>query len=164
MLIRREMLERIGGIAALRGELIDDCALARAVKRQGGRVCLELSAATRSIREYGSFGDIERMISRTAFSQLRHSIWLLAGTAAGLLVTFLLPPLLACTGNLFAIAAWALLSVAYLPMLRFYNRSLMAAPLLPLVALFYLGATVDSAVSYWRGAGGLWKGRAQDRR
>jgi len=164
MLIRREMLERIGGIARIRGELIDDCALASAVKRQGGRVWLGLSAEARSIREYGTFGEIERMISRTAFTQLRHSVWLLAGTVAGLMLTYLVPPLLACTGNVFGIAAWALMCVAYLPALRFYRRSPLWAPLLPLVAAFYLGATVHSAILYWRGAGGLWKGRAQDQR
>jgi hopene-associated glycosyltransferase HpnB len=162
MLIRRPMLERIGGIASIRGELIDDCALARAVKRQGGRVWLGLSTQTRSIREYDTFCEIERMISRTAFTQLRHSAWLLAGTVAGLLLTYLVPPLVAFTGNGFGMAAWALMSVAYLPVLRVYRRSLLWAPLLPMVATFYLGATVHSAVSYWRGAGGQWKGRAQD--
>ena len=164
MLIRQEMLERIGGIARIRGELIDDCAMAQAVKRQGGRVWLGLCAEARSIREYGTFGEIERMISRAAFTQLRHSVWLLAGTVAGLLLTYLAPPLLACTGNGFGIAAWALMCVAYLPALRFYRRSPLWAPLLPLVAAFYLAATVHSAISYWRGAGGLWKGRAQDQR
>jgi hypothetical protein len=104
------------------------------------------------------------MISRSAFTQLRHSVWLLAGTVAGLLLTYLAPPLAACAGNVFGIAAWALMCVAYLPVLRFYRRSPLWAPLLPLVAAFYLGATVHSAISYWRGAGGLWKGRAQDQR
>jgi hopene-associated glycosyltransferase HpnB len=164
MLIRREMLERIGGIARIRGELIDDCALAKAVKRQGGRVWLGLSAEARSIREYGTFGEIERMISRTAFTQLRHSVWLLAGTVAGLVLTYLVPPAVAATGNGLGVAAWALMSVAYLPALRFYGRSPLWAPMLPLVAAFYLGATVHSAIAYWRGAGGLWKGRAQDQR
>ncbi len=164
MLIRREMLERIGSIASIRGELIDDCALARAVKRQGGQVWLGLRGEARSIREYGTFGEIERMISRSAFTQLRHSVWLLAGTVAGLVLTYLAPPFLACTGNVFGIAAWALMCIAYLPALRFYRRSPLWAPLLPLVAAFYLWATVHSAILYWRGAGGLWKGRAQDQR
>jgi hypothetical protein len=52
----------------------------------------------------------------------------------------------------------------YAPTLRFYGVSLLWAPLLPLVALFYTGATVHSAVEYWAGRGGAWKGRVQDRK
>ena len=164
MLIRRAALERIGGIAAIRGELIDDCALAAAVRRTGGRVWLGLSRDTLSIRPYETFAEIGRMISRSAFTQLRHSAWLLAGTVAGLLFTYVLPPVLAIGGSWWGAAAWGMMSVAYFPALRFYRRSPLWAPLLPLVAVFYMGATVNSAVEYWRGRGGVWKGRVQDRR
>jgi hopene-associated glycosyltransferase HpnB len=166
MLIRRDALERIGGIAAIRGELIDDCALARAVKRTGGRVWLGLSAGTLSIREYPGFAEIERTIARTAFTQLRHSAVLLAGTVAALAVTYLLAPALALAAPPRAAAlgavAWLLMSASYFPALRFYRRSSLWAPLLPSIALFYIWATIHSAVRSWRGAGGLWKGRAQD--
>jgi len=165
MLIRHRTLQQIGGIAAIRGELIDDCALARAVKRHGGRVWLGLSETTHSIRPYRTFGEIGRMISRSAFTQLRHSTLLLAGTVAGLVVTYLGPPLLTIFAPQpaagMAALAWLLMSVCVLPALRFYRRGWFGAPLLPLVALFYLGATIRSAVDYWRGAGGLWKGRVQ---
>jgi hopene-associated glycosyltransferase HpnB len=164
LLIRTEALERIGGIAAIGGELIDDCALARAVKRSGGRAWLGLSAATESIRDYATFGEIGRMISRTAFTELRHSPWLLAGTVIGLAVTYLTPPVAALAGAQPAAAlgsaAWLAMSLAYWPAVRFYRQAPFWAPLLPLVAAFYLGATVHSAVVYWRGAGGEWKGRA----
>ena len=166
MLIRYAMLEKIGGIAAIRGELIDDCALARAVKRAGGRVWLGLSGTTHSIRPYRTFADVGRMISRSAFTQLRHSTMLLVGTVAGLLLTYLAPPLLTLFAPQpaagMAAMAWLLMSVCYAPALRFYRVPWFAAPLLPLVALFYAGATVDSAIAYWRGAGGQWKGRVQD--
>jgi hopene-associated glycosyltransferase HpnB len=161
LLIRRAMLERIGGIARIRGALIDDCALARAVKRHGGRVWLGLRADARSIREYQTFAEIGRMISRTAFTQLRHSGILLAGTAAGLAITYVLPPVAAFAGSRFGLAAWVAMCLAYLPALRFYRRSILWAPLLPLVASFYLGATIHSAVADWRGRGGMWKGRTQ---
>jgi len=168
MLIRREALERVGGIAAIRGELIDDCALARAVKQTGGRVWLGLSAGTRSTREYCSFAEIERMIARTAFTQLRHSTWLLAATVAGLAVTYLLGPALAIAAPpraaLLGAAAWLLMSASYWPALRFYGRALWWAPLLPAIAIFYTWATVHSAIDSRRGAGGMWKGRAQDGR
>lgn len=165
MLIRRERLEGIGGIAAIRGELIDDCALARAVKSDGGRVWLGLADETYSTREYSSFGDIWRMISRTAFTQLNYSAITLAGTILGLAITYLAPPVLAFTSRpmpaVLGAAAWLAMSTAYAPMLRYYGRSLLWAPLIPMIALFYTGATIDSAIRYWMGRGGSWKGRAQ---
>jgi hopene-associated glycosyltransferase HpnB len=167
ILIRRAALERLGGIGRIRGELIDDCALARAVQQTGGRVWLGLSSGTRSIRPYASLGEIGRMVSRTAFTQLGHSVWLLMGTVAGLGVTYLAPPLLTMLAPLGAArglgaVAWLLMSGAYYPAVRYYRRPAFWAPLLPLVAVFYLGATVHSALAYWRGSGGMWKGRVQD--
>jgi len=139
ILIRREMLERVGGLAVIRGEVIDDCALARAVRRQGGRVWLGLSAATRSVRGYATWGEIGRMISRSAFAQLHHSVWLLIGTLLGLALTYMAPPALAIAARGPAAAlgtgAWLLMSVAYFPALRFYRRSPLWAPLLPAVAV-----------------------------
>ena len=166
ILIRPSALEAIGGIAAIRGEIIDDCALARAVKRTGGAVWLGVTEETRSVRDYGTFADIRAMISRTAFAQLRHSALLLAGTILGMAVVYLAPPLLLFTRNplaaIFGLAAWILMMVAYSPTLRFYGRSILWAPLLPLIALFYISGTVDSAIAYWTGRGGMWKDRVQD--
>lgn len=161
ILIRRERLERIGGIARVRRELIDDCALARAVKQAGGRVWLGLSAETHSIREYRTFAEIGGMISRTAFTQLSYSWLALSGTVIGLALTYLIPPAAALAGHVLGGAAWILMCLAYLPALRFYRRSPLWAPLLPLVAAFYLGATVYSGLAHARGRGGQWKGRAQ---
>jgi hopene-associated glycosyltransferase HpnB len=161
ILIRRQMLERIGGVATVRGELIDDCALAQAVKNAGGRVWLGHTRQTRSIREYRTFREIGRMISRTAFTQLRYSPLLLLGTVLGLSVVFLAPPLTALRGNPYGAAAWVLMSATYAPVVSAYRRSLLWTPLLPLVAVFYLAATVHSAWAYWRGSGGMWKGRPQ---
>jgi hopene-associated glycosyltransferase HpnB len=167
ILVRQAALGKIGGIAAIRGSLIDDCALARAIKRSGGRIWLSLNPSTISIRTYRTFGEIGRMISRTAFTQLHHSTLLLFATILGLVVTYLLPPVVAVFAPQpaagMAATAWLLMSVSHFPALRFYNRGWFAAPLLPLVALFYLGATVHSAISYWLGSGGRWKGRIQDK-
>lgn len=165
MLVRRAALERIGGIAAIRGAWIDDCALAGAIKCAGGRVWLAPGTATHSIREYAGFADAGRMIARSAFAQLRFSAVLLVGVLAGLLLVFGIPPLVALGGPAHAAwpaaAAWVAMSLAYLPALRFYRRSPFWAPALPLVAAFYAGATVHSALCHWRGRGALWKGRAQ---
>lgn len=164
MLVRPAALARIGGIAAIRGELIDDCALARVIK-PGGDIWLGLTHGARSVRDYTSFTEIRRMISRTAFTQLRHSAWLLAGTIIGLAVIYLAPALLVLTGDRLAaglgLTVWILMTISYVPTLRFYKRWWTWALLLPLIALFYMCATVDSAVRYWTGRGGLWKDRVQ---
>jgi hopene-associated glycosyltransferase HpnB len=168
ILIRSEMLKRIGGLTAIRSEVIDDCALAREVKRSGGRIWMGLTSTTESIRSYGTFREIERMISRTAFNQLRHSSLLLIGTIAGLIFAYLFPLLLLVTGKLpdmiLGLLAWLLMSVAYLPTVRFYRLSAVWSFSLPLVACFYMAATIHSAFQYWRGLGGVWKGRVQDAR
>jgi hopene-associated glycosyltransferase HpnB len=166
LLIRPQALARAGGMEAIRGAIIDDCALARAVKRSGGKVWLGLTEESASIRPYGSFVEIGRMISRTAFNQLHHSVLLLLGALVGLAVTYLLPPALLFSRHLAPAAlgalAWALISVAYLPMVRFYRLHLLWALTLPVAAVFYMGATLHSAIKFWLGTGGEWKGRAQD--
>jgi hopene-associated glycosyltransferase HpnB len=165
MLLRAPTLAHIGGIAAIQSELIDDCALARAVKQAGGAIWLGLTRETHSIREYTTFGEIHRMIARTAFTQLGYSVVLLVETMVAMGIIYLAPPLLLLTRDPIATACgaagWLLMVIAYAPTLRFYGRSLAWAPLLPLAGLFYMIATVDSAVRYWIGRGGLWKGRVQ---
>jgi len=166
MLIRTAALEQSGGITRIRSEVIDDCALAKAVKLSGGRLWLGLTSQTRSLRTYVTFGEMEHMIARTAFNQLRHSWLLLAGTCLALTVTYLLPIALLFTGHLIpallGAAAWALMTIAYAPMVDFYGRSVLWSLTLPLAATFYMAATVDSAIHYARGRGGQWKGRSQD--
>jgi hopene-associated glycosyltransferase HpnB len=167
ILLRREVLQRIGGITAIRGEVIDDCALARAVKRSGARIWMGLTRNSVSLRSYETSGEIRDLIARTAFTQLRYSGLALLGTLVGLLLTYLVPVVLtfhpqAVVWRL-GLAAWALMTVTYLPAVRFHGLSALWAPLLPLAALFYSYATCLSAVRYWRGRGGQWKGRAQAR-
>ena len=167
LLIRPQALARAGGMEAIRGEIIDDCALARAVKRSGGRVWLGLTEESASIRPYGSFAEIGGMISRSAFNQLHHSVLLLVGAVVGLAVTYLIPPALLFSRHFAPVAlgamGWAAMTAAYLPMVRFYRLNPLWALTLPLAALFYMGATLHSAVKFWLGRGGKWKGRAQDR-
>jgi len=166
MLMRPSALARIGGLEAIRSQLIDDCSLARATKAAGGSIWLGLTRTARGIRPYGSFAEIGRMISRSAFNQLGHSYLLLAATVAGLFVTYLLPPLLLLSADrpsaLLGAAAWACMSVAYAPMVRFYGRAPLWSLCLPPIALFYAGATVHSALQYALRRGGRWKGRVQD--
>jgi hopene-associated glycosyltransferase HpnB len=165
ILLRASALTRIGGIASIRGELIDDCALARAVKRSGGGIWLGVTRETHSIREYSTFAEIHRMIARTAFTQLGYSPALLIATILAMSVIYLAPPLLILTRQPIPVicgaVAWLLMIITYAPTLRFYGRSIGWAPLLPLIGLFYIIATVDSALRHWTGRGGLGKGRVQ---
>ncbi len=169
MLIRRESLERIGGIESIRSALIDDCALANRVKNAGGRVWLGTSPlALRSIREYGRAADVRAMISRSAFAQLRHSTLLLFGTSCGMIVTYVAPVFLLFSLDPVAMAlgtaAWLLGAAIFTPIVREYRVPGWIALCLPGIALFFLAATLESAARYWSGRGGEWKGRVQDER
>lgn len=166
MLVRAETLERAGGLEAIRGALIDDCSLARLLKQHGGRLWIGLADQSQSLRRYQTFSDVEHMVSRTAFNQLKHSSLLLLCSIAGMVITYLAPPLLLLTRSRLAIfmgaAAWAAMTMTYSTMVRYYRLNPAWALTLPLAALFYLGATMHSAVKYWNGSGGDWKGRVQD--
>src|SRR5262249_5111192 len=130
-----------------------------------GPIWLGLTERVRSIRPYPGIGDIRRMVARSAYAQLRYSPFLLIGTAAAMLLTYVSPPLLALFGSglaqALAIATWGLMAVAFLPTLRFYAVSPVWALALPAIALAYLLFTLDSAYQYVRGRGGSWKGRVQ---
>jgi hopene-associated glycosyltransferase HpnB len=165
ILLRRSALERIGGFAAIRAEVIDDCALARAVKRSGGKIWMGLTRKSVSLRGSPTFGDVRDLIARTAFTQLKYSSLLLLGTLVGMLLTYIAPVILAFHPQpvvwRLGLAAWLLMALTYLPTIRFYGLSPLWAPFLPVAAVFYSYATWLSAVRFWLGRGGQWKGRAQ---
>ena len=117
VLVRRDALAAAGGLAAIRGEIIDDVNLGRALKGAVGRgtrcwrgapgraaapgrpIRLQLSRSdVVSVRPYRTVGPIWRMVRRTAFTELRHSYPLLAVAVAGLLLLFALPPALVPIG------------------------------------------------------------------
>jgi len=159
MLVRRAALDRIGGIAAIKNELIDDCALARAVKR-GGPIWLGLTESTHSLRPYRTPGEIADMVARTAYHQLRYSPFALAGTVIGMLLLYLVPPLAVIGGHIILGAlAWALMAWNYWPTLRLYGQSMWRALLLPIAGVAYTLFTLDSALRHWQGKGGAWKAR-----
>lgn len=162
VLIRREALQRSGGIEAIKNSLIDDVALAKLVKKSGA-IYLGHSGLAASVRAYPNFGDIWHMISRTAFTQLRHSAVLLALTLLGLATVWLVPVWAILLGSGWqracGLAAFTLAAFSYLPTLARYERGRLWALLLPLIALFYMAATVASALDHWRGRGARWKSR-----
>ncbi len=165
ILLRRNVLAPIGGMASIRGEVIDDCALARTVKRSGGKIWMGLTRTSLSLRSYGSFAEIRDLIARTAFTQLHYSFLLLIATLAGLFVTYLLAWICFFTlddpGWLLASTAISIMTATYGATVRFYSLPWLWALTLPFAALLYGYATCVSAVRYWLGRGGQWKGRAQ---
>lgn len=171
VLLRTEAAERARIPDAVRHAVIDDVAVARAVKGSGGHIWLGLAEHVDSVRPYPRLHDLWRMVSRSAYAQLRHNPLVLAGTVAGLAVVYLVPPVALCVGlalgNAGAAAAgglaWLLMTVTYLPMLRYYRQPLWLAPSLPVTAFLYLLMTVDSAVQHYRGRGAAWKGRTYTR-
>ncbi len=162
VLIRREALERIGGIDSIKHALIDDVTLAAAVKKSGP-IFLGHSGLAASIRPYPNVADIWHMISRTAFTQLRYSAMLLALTLLGLALVWLAPAAAMLFGHglpsAAGLLAFGLSAASYLPTLARYGRSRFWALALPLIALFYMAATVGSAFNYWLGRGARWKSR-----
>ena len=164
MLVRTDALQKAGGIETIRTALIDDCALAGALKKQGP-IWLGLTDRVHSIRPYPEFADIRRMVARSAYAQLGYSPLVLTGTVLGMLLTYLAPPLFALFGSgaarVIGIVTWLTMMMAFVPTLQFYRLSPLWGLVLPAIALQYMLFTLDSAYQYVRGRGGSWKGRAQ---
>ena len=167
ILIRREALNRIGGLQIIRQALIDDCSLAKAVKSTNGKIWLGLSTLTHSLRPYNSLKTIWDMVARTAYTQLNYSPLLLLGSLLGMTLVYLIPPLGMILGLVFgnwtiilaASITYLLMTFAYFPIIRFYRCSPAFAFSLPIIAFLYTSMTIDSALRHWQGKGGLWKGR-----
>jgi hypothetical protein len=175
--VRREALQQAGGLAPISGARIDDVALGRLLKQQRSRTWLGLTTRVVSVRPYPALADLWQMVARSAYIQLGYSPWLLAGTIAGLMFSYVLPP----AGAVAALAAgaatgpaqlalgaglagWALMTLSYLPMLRLYRLSPLRALTLPLIAVLYAAMTVDSARRHYAGRGAVWKGRTDQAR
>ncbi|HEY4276278.1 MAG TPA: glycosyltransferase [Rhizomicrobium sp.] len=164
MLARARALESAGGLDVIRHNIIDDCALARVMKKQGS-IWLGLTDRSVSLRPYEKLSDIRKMVARSAYAQLGYSPLLLLGTLLGLFAVYIAPVL----GALFAMyyvqlaayLAWVIMAIMFQPILRFYRLSPLWGLVLPLIGAFYAAFTLDSALQHWAGKGGMWKGRAQ---
>jgi hopene-associated glycosyltransferase HpnB len=167
MLVRKPALARIGGIEAISGELIDDCALAQRIKSSGGRIRLALATETRSIRAYGTLGETWRMVARTAFHQLNYSVIALLGTVIAMIILYLSPPVMVVWALVLgewpaavaASAAWFAMGWAFAPTIYRYGLSPWYGFALPVAGVLYTLMTLDSARRHWLGKGGAWKGR-----
>jgi hypothetical protein len=167
VLLRRAAFEARGGLAPIRGRIIDDCALAALMKRGGSRIWLGLTFRVESRRAYEDLGTIRAMVARTAYAQLGYNPALLLGMVLAMALVFLAPPLLALfasgAAKWLGVLAWGAMVVAFTPMLRRYGLAAERGILLPGIAALYLAFTLDSAIAEWRGRGGLWKGEALSR-
>lgn len=170
-LIRREALVRIGGVEAIRHALIDDCALAHAIKFSGSRrIWLGLTSSTKSLRPYDSLDTVWNMVARTAYTQLNYSPLLLVGTLFGMTLVYLVPVISIVAGLvvgkgdvvLVGVLTYALMSVSYFPIIQFYDCPRWLALCLPAIAFLYTLMTFDSALRHWQGKGGAWKGRVYE--
>lgn len=179
VLVRRPMLERIGGLESIRNRIIDDCALAARIKQAGGRTWLGLGRDVRSERGYAGLSGVWHVVARTAYTQLAYSPLRLLGTVVALLLAFAAPPAAVAAGGASlvigidtgsaaaalatGILGWALMTYSYLPMTRWYGGSALRAVTLPLSAAIYVAMTLDSARRHYGGIGGGWKGRTYGR-
>ncbi|HET8974030.1 MAG TPA: glycosyltransferase [Pseudolabrys sp.] len=162
MLVRADALASVGGIAGIRGALIDDCSLAAKLKTVGP-IWLGLTNRVHSIRPYPAFADVARMVSRSAYSQLRYSLLALSATTLGMAITFVVPPILGLFASglprYLGLLAWAAMSLSFVPTLRYYRLSPIWSLALPGIALLYMSYTLQSAYQHFRRRGGQWKGR-----
>lgn len=175
VLVKRRALERIGSFESIRGEIIDDCALAARIKQAGGRTWLGLGRDVHSVRGYTGLSGVWHVVARTAYTQLAYSPIRLLGTVVGLLLTFLAPPIAVVVAGVGLVAGaapqpslaalavgilgWGLMTFSYLPMTRWYGGPVLLAVTLPLSAVVYVAMTLDSARRHYAGVGGGWKGR-----
>ena len=167
ILISSQALKNIGGIATIKDALIDDCALAKAVKSQGNNIWLGLTQTTFSLRAYDNLKVIWDTIARTAFNQLNYSWLQLIGTVIGMSIVYLLPPIGLIWGILttdwlilsITILTLCLISIAYFPTLKLYKLSPAWGFSLSAIAFLYTLMTIDSAIKHYEGKGGSWKGR-----
>ena len=164
MLVRRETLHAAGGLEAVQSALIDDCALGALMKGQGP-IWLGLTESVDSLRAYPTFADFHRMVARSAFAELRYSPLRLVGAIGGMALVYVTPPLFAIFARggaqVAGAVAWAMMALALAPTLRLYRRPFVGGLALPGIAAAFLAFTFDSALQYWRGRGGYWKGRVQ---
>ena len=167
MLVNYFTLKKSGGIEKIKNQIIDDCALARILKKNG-RIWLGITKETKSLRNYKKISEIWSMVTRSAYDQLNYSILLLIICAFGMFCTYMIPVIALSVGffdennYLFftGLIAWFIMSYTYIPTLRNFNEKSFMATFLPIASIFYTLTTIDSARMHLWGSGGSWKDRS----
>ena len=166
ILVRRSALEAAGGIDVVRGEIIDDCAISRMIKKNGS-IWLGLTRNVKSLRSHNRLSEIWEMVTRTAFDQLNYSVTVLLVTIIGMIIIYLVPPFAVVWGLVFndnlslslGVLCWVIMAIAYLPTQRLYQRPFWETLILPVAAFLYSLMVVDSAQRHWTKRNPSWKGR-----
>ena len=169
ILVRRSTLQDAGGLEAIKDALVDDMALARTLKASGARIWLGIDPDLRSLRTYGSVGEVIDRVSRTAFAALHYRYWALPIAWLGLLLLFIAPPVLATYGAIRldpmiagpALLAWLIATVTVIPVSQHQNVALGYALAMPISATVYIYMTLVSAWRHFRGKH-EWRDRAEN--
>lgn len=164
ILVETNVLHQIDAFTALHDALIDDCTLASHIKRAGLRTWIGLSHLACSHRGYDNMKTIWDMVARTAYTQLHYSPVLLFACTLIMVSMFwfapLAPPLLpSTTGTIAGMLAWIAMIIVYIPILRYYQCSLLWILVLPIIGTLFLLMTWTSAFRFWRGERAQWKNR-----
>ena len=168
ILLRRSVLERAGGISAIKDQLIDDCALAARIKNTGAAIWVGLATESHSLRRYDRLPEFWWMVVRSAFVQLGYSSLLLVVSVLGMIITFICAPLIivsfplhnSAEAALLGVISWTLMCISYIPTVRYHMLETPRCMTLPAASALYMIMTVHSAVRHWRGLGQNWKNRA----
>tara|TARA_Y100000589_G_C27175929_1_gene638766 strand:+ start:1357 stop:2487 length:1131 start_codon:yes stop_codon:yes gene_type:complete len=162
ILTRTQCLREVGGFERIKDEIIDDCALARAIKDKNMKTWIGLSHAVTTTRSYESLSNIWHMVARTAYTQLRYSLLLLILASLSMVLAFVVPIIGLFSGLstfFIALTTLALMAFTYKPTISLYNLPTRWALSLPLGALFFIMMTWSSALRYWKGERSQWKDR-----
>jgi hopene-associated glycosyltransferase HpnB len=167
ILVESRLLDQIGGFEYIKSAVIDDCNLARRVKSQGFGIWLGLTHSVKSGRSPQRLQEIWDMVARTAFAQLRYSVGMLVLCTLVMFLAYQVPVVTVVSSNnlirSLSFGSLVIMFLTYVPILRFYHRSLTWALGLPLIAALFLAMTWTSAIRYWRGERTRWKGRIYQR-
>ena len=167
ILITQDALSTIGGFESIEGAIIDDCTLAKRVKKSGGLTWIGLTRSAKAIRPYCSLSEIWNMVARTAFAQLKYSNSLLLLCTTLMAISFCLP-FLALRGleplpSIVGCCTLAAMYSSFAPTVRFYRLPFYWILTLPIAALLFLMMTWTSALRFWRGEKSQWKERSYSR-
>ncbi len=160
ILLKREILENIGGFDSLRSALIDDCTLARKFRDQGKNTWIGLTHSAISLRPYDQLNEIWQMVARTAYTQLRYSPLLLILCTILLFFAYVIPLICLFYFPLLATLTLAVMLFTFLPVVKYYDLNLLWVFGLPVAGFLYLLMTWTSAFRYHRGEKSRWKDRS----
>lgn len=172
ILVRREAYEAVGGHREVGREILEDVALARAIKGSGRRVAFADGTALVAARMYASLPEIRRGWTKNLYDLRERSPVKVALSALELLLVGVWPPAALLTlavagGPVPALGAAALASGVILgvevPFRRRRGYDPAWAPSYPLGAACVLAFLLESAVRDWLGLGVPWKARVHVR-